>query len=218
MSKEYKKNMHFLAHGGMVTIPFLLVLAIILFFILSFFGLAMTLAHVSITQYMSYSTARKLSLGGDTGAQQGQSAVDHYKELRDQFFNPNAHVGGPGQWFLIEKEIHGTSKLGHSRIGYLKGYPDSHFMASSPHDPRGMFYGAGVKFESNIVRLRIPFLIKGPASGSYRARIISFLGREPSKAECEDFNGKRGLEIKSDYSTLSGFDTSLFSSGGDNGC
>ena len=190
---------------GIVTIPFLLVLIIILFFILSFFGLAMTFAHISASQYIAYSTARRFSLGGESKASQKASAVNHYKNLRAQFFRPNAHTGASGDWFAITEELDPINHL-----GFIGGFND-------PHPSRKMFFGAGLQFQSQIAKFRLPFLIKNSSSHS-SARIISFLGREPSRSECEDFNKQRGRKIYDqgysfvDVSAING------TGEGDNGC
>ena len=103
---------------GIITIPFLLVLIIILFFILSFLQLALVLTHVSVTQYMSYSTARKFSLSAqDLGVQQ-DNAVAQYRQLRDQFFKPQAYTGRSGEWFSITTGIDKVNKSWRSSIRY----------------------------------------------------------------------------------------------------
>jgi len=120
----------------------------------------MTLAHVSVTQYMSYSTARRLSLGDKSQIDQAQSAKRYYQRLRGQFFKSSAHAGQQGQWFLINPRLEPLDQ----RTGYLKGYVDSHFMGGGPNDSEGMFYGAGLSFESRILNFSIPFLIKDSCS------------------------------------------------------
>ena len=95
LQKNQTTNQH-----GMVTIPFLLVSMILIFLILSFLFLNMTLVHVSITQYMSYSTARKFFLAYDSQSDQQISATAHYKKLRDSFFSSNAYTGQSGDWFI----------------------------------------------------------------------------------------------------------------------
>lgn len=214
MTSKPKNKSHIKNQKGIVTIPFLLVLAIILFFIFSFFGLAMTFAHVSIAQYMSYSTARKLSLAGQSMGEQKSVAVDHYRKLRGQFFNTDAHIGSD-DWFFIE----GSLDI-ETRTGYTKGYLDSHFRGGEADDKRGMFYGAGLQFKSDISQFKIPFLMKGNDSSLGVVRIISYLARAPSKAECENFNEQRGNAIKAIYSNLEGIDSSSLAEHreGDNGC
>ena len=207
-----KKSFSVKKNRGIVTIPFLLVLTIILFFILSFFGLTMTFAHISVSQYMAYSTSRKLFLARTEANQQRIAAKDHYKNLRGQFFKPNAHTKtGSGTWFWIEEEL---SLQG--RTGYLKGYKDlENPRGGGSVEVEGMFYGAGFHFYSRIAQFQIPFLIKEQKShGS--ARVTSFLGREPSKLECENFNEARGQGIKQFYLSLPGLNVSQGE--GDNGC
>ena len=199
---------------GMVTIPFLLVLIIILFLILSFFGLTMTLAHISVTQYMTYSAGRKLSLGGINHPDHKREVREHYKELRGQLFNPKAHTGATGDWFLIDSEIQYTGEGGEGGIGYLlqEEKPE-------PALARKLFYGVGVYFKSHITQLKIPFLIKN-TKDELSFRVMSFLGRAPNQTECEDFNAGRIKEIakkceKKDCPRLEG-QPSIRE--GDNGC
>ena len=201
---------------GIVTIPFLLVLTIILFFILSFFGLTMTFAHISVSQYMAYSTSRKLFLSSTKVDQQRIAAINHYKNLRGQFFKPNAHTRtDSGGWFWIEEELPLQE-----RTGYLKGYKDSgNPRGGGSAEVEGMFYGAGLQFYSRIVQFQIPFLIREQKShGS--ARVNSYLGREPSQLDCEKFNRARSQEIEQFYSSLPGLNV-VVNQGegeGDNGC
>ena len=200
---------------GMITMPFLVVLCIVLFFVFSLFGLAMTFVHISVSQYLSYSTARKLSLGGITQADQKDQAVQHYATLRGRFFSPQAHQGGT-DWFLIDSQLDANKNLGFT--GAAGRYTDSH-----PY--RNMFYGAGLNFSSNRLVFKIPFLVKGatPSGLSNPARVLSFLGREPSQTECEDqFNkDKVKTHICSAYSLPSPCEVSKqenLRKKGDNGC
>lgn len=169
---------------GIITIPFLLVLVIILFLTLSFLGLIMTFVHISVSQYMSYSTARRLLLSQEDIADQKNMAVAHYEKLRKEFFAPDAHTGRPGDWFSISKTIDPAH-----HVGLQSSFPDSNTY-------RKMFYGAGLNFSSIILKFQIPGLIKDDGPPIPPMRILSFLGREPSQGECElKFNKKRGDKI-----------------------
>ena len=170
--KKRKKNQ------GIVTIPFLLVIVIILFFTLAFLMLSMTFVHVTVTQYLTYSSARKLSLGGLNETERIESARDHYRDLRAQFFNPNAHSGQEGDWFLIQPELK-KGKQAYSTSGV---YPESNKIVQR-------FYGINTEFRSNTLNLNIPFLIENADELIKRpVRVSSFLGREPSQEECKNFH------------------------------
>ena len=199
-----------LNNKGMVTVPFLLVLVIILFFTLFLFGLAMTFVHVSVSQYMTYSTARKLALGGISEEDQRTEAGNHYTKLRNQFFASGAHTGKPGDWFHIDESLNTTQQTG--SINHLDG--------TDTHPRRKMFYGAGLDFTSKFTKFKIPGLVTADDIPTI-ARIISFLGREPSIGECDtDFNEERGKKIKQQpgFSSLPGFDENAIKGVGDNGC
>lgn len=183
-SKTYrKKKSQIKNQRGMVTIPFLLVSMILIFFILSFLFLNMTLVHISVTQYMSYSTARRLALAGESSAAQVQSAINHYQELRAEFFSPNAYIGRPGDWFEIKPVIEDKD------IGtQYDRYPEFE------NDDRKRFYGITLLFKTFVLKLKIPFLSEG-ADRSLSAGVSSFLGREPSQEECETFIEKKHEEL-----------------------
>lgn len=194
---------------GIITVSFLLVLIIILFFILSFFGLAMTFAHVSVSQYMSYSTARKYSLAGKGQDEQRQEAQEYYQNLRSLFFKPTAYAGDSGDWFII------PTSLETDNIGDMP----NHFPDDGLGD-RYLFHGAGFQFDTFVLEFQIPFLIENK-SPSIPYGIFSFLGREPSDSECsEEFNKKRGDKIEERYGHLPGFERRTINEAGkgDNGC
>lgn len=174
-----KKQKFKAREAGMVTIPFLLVSMILIFLILSFLFLNMTLAHVSITQYMSYSTARKLFLADETEADQQKAAQDHYSQLRTQFFNPSAHTGNTGDWFEIPLELEDKNT----------GTQYSNYPERGNND-RKRFYGVIVQFTTHILRLKVPFLSEGNEK-ALGGGIGSFLGREPSMGECYAFMEKK---------------------------
>ena len=221
-----KESSALLNHQGMITIPFLLVSSIILFLILSFFSLAMTFAHISAVQYISYSTARKLSLGGTTDETERKGVAEqHYKDLRGKFFG-NAWTDS-GDWFKIDQELEiklypdETTSGSSSDAGTLGGMGDYN---PNGETDRNMFFGANVGFASNIISLAIPFLIN-PSTEEQEpcCRISSFLGREPSFKECEDFLKKvirNNEQIRRHYNprVLKGLDINKLERVGDNGC
>jgi len=180
-SKTYRnKKSQIKNQRGMVTIPFLLVSMILIFFILSFLFLNMTLVHISVTQYMSYSVARRLALAGESSADQAQSALNHYQELRAEFFSPSAYTGKPGDWFEITPVIEDRS------IGaQYNRYPES------GNDDRRRFYGITLLFKTFVLKLKIPFLSEEADRPYLDAAVSSFLGREPSQEECETFIKKK---------------------------
>ena len=182
---------------GILTLSFLLVLVIIFFFFLAFFSLVMTFAHVSVSQYMSYSAARRLSLAGEDKQRQKEQAKEQYEKLRAWFFEPSAHAGNPGDWFNIPQTIDVGSSLGFVPPGTFPGEGGT---------DRNMFYGASFVFTSYITKFQIPSLMEKGNFSSINANIRSFLGREPSKDECQNnFNKERGNKIRDKYSSVPNF-------------
>ena len=148
--KEYLKN-----EKGIITISFLFVLILSLAFLLSFFGLCLTLATGSITQYLTYSTARKLSLSDISFSEQESQAQEQYQILRSKIFN------NPGTWFNIPDQ---------AELGMNQEYEDD------PQARRQMFYGAWVLFSSTLSNFQIPFL-SDEKGGNLETIIGAYLGK-----------------------------------------
>lgn len=211
---------------GMVTAPFLLVSIIILFFILTFFFLSMTLVHVSVTQYMTYAAARRLALGnkdiGDEGNQnpltQKGAANDHYIKLRNQLFSATAHTGKPGDWFAIQEDLGRRPAAGgktSKSVGDRGPGEGGGYLPQDRENKLKRFYGVTVLFQAKALKLNIPFLTDDPSNFTDVA-VASFLGREPSQKDCEKFNSDRAEKINSKY-TLEGINIINFREG-DNEC
>lgn len=167
---------------GVITLQFLIVLILVLFFIISFFGLSMTLIHGSVVQYLTYSTARKLSLGA-INVSEGQayeSARAHYSQLRGKLFRRGQFTQDT-HWFQFPADLDVNRNL---------GFNDTY----SDHSYRQMFYGVQVSFYSSRTNFKIPFLTDAN-QGELSTVIASYLGREPSTKECETFNREREQKI-----------------------
>ena len=184
MNRKKKRNQ------GIITIPFLLVLVIILFFTLAFLMLTMTFAHVTVTQYLTFSSARKLSLAGNSQSDQVEAALLQYETLRAQFFKPSAHTGKTGDWFYIQSQLEKKEQ----QYTVQGDYPEN-------NNALKRFYGVNTRFQSRALNLKIPFLIEEDSNELNKAvRISSFLGREPSKAECEKFHKNKRTKIQTQCS------------------
>lgn len=200
---------------GILTVQFILATFISLFMVITFFALALTFVHISATQYMSYSTARRLSLGGIDKDQQRTKAVMHYSQLRSKLFDPSAYK--PGDWFEISTALNKDSDL-----GFASNCPGSTINAgySETSPERCLFYGARIEFKSNVTNFRIPGLINTKTVHK-TANVMSFLGREPSRKECSNFFDRKELEIKSHWIMKNGMNWGNIddiAQTGDNGC
>ena len=168
---------------GVIAFQFLIVLIIIFIFILSFFGLALSLVNGSAVQYLTYSSARALSLGGPTFEDQEQHAKTQYAQLRNKMFG--GKWKSSGEWFSISTA---------PTLGMNYRYED--------HSYRKMFYGAYASFISNRTNFKIPFLTDED-DGKLNTTIGSYLGREVSQKECQEFHQKRVDKICDLYSCSS---------------
>ncbi len=162
---------------GVITLQFLVVLVIVLFFILSFFGLTLTLVNGSAVQYLTYSSARKLSLGDESLNAQRSNAEFQYGVLRQKLFNDK--YTSDSEWFSISTT---------PELGFNENYADIDYSY------RKMFYGVSATFGSTRTNFKIPFLTDKD-DGELKTTIASYLGREVSKEECEAFNSQRMAKI-----------------------
>ena len=192
--RQFKKS-----ESGVLTIQFMMALILIMFFIVSFLGLSLTLTYASLTQYLTYSAARRQFLAG-TGAEK-------YDEVKGVL---------PGGWFEISDPSFGFNHGG-SRDSY-RNQEDNHAGA------RHLFYGARVTFKSNIAKFKMPALT-GATDLGLNTTIGSYLGKEVSGQDCQNFfqtvvNRNSAQMISREYremSTMPGFSGNLeFKS--DNGC
>ena len=201
---------------GLLTVQFILATFISLSIIIMLFMLSITFVHISVTQYMSYSTARRLSLGDESKDKQIALAKAHYVNLRGQFFKPSAYHG-PGQWFEI------SPSLQDGDLGFASGCPGASQRitgVSYPRNPqadRCLFYGVRIKFKSNVTDFRIPGLIDERTQNEM-ANVMSFLGREPSQEECKNFFRDKEQQLKSVWNPGSWGTSSTSNQEGDNGC
>lgn len=166
---------HYKSCKGSLTMQFMIALVLIIFFVMSFLGLALTLSYASLTQYLTYASARKLSLGGINKADQEQAGKEKYTDLRGNLFG-NAFQPGSTDWFGIPNQI---------STGLNVSYDPQEQTSGKPGE-RNLFYGAWVAFQSKVTSFKIPMLTD-KSDGNLRTLIGSYLGREPSEQECEDF-------------------------------
>ena len=122
--------------------PFLIAFVIVMFLLQSFLTLSQSLVYVSVAQYMSYSSARKLSLDHGETKLSASQARDKWASLKSRFFKG-------GTWFELSKPSLGF----HQERGYDIN------SASAPWK-RDLFYGFYATFLSRVLNFQIPFLVK----------------------------------------------------------
>lgn len=158
---------------GIVTIPFLIAFVIVMFLILSFFRLTLTLTYASVVQYISYSSARRLSLGDMDKNTQISKGEEKYSQLSSELLKQSA-------WFDVPAS---------PQTGFNTDYVESGL------EYRNLFYGTFVPFTSNLISFRIPLLTEDGDQG-LTTTIGSYLGRDPSKEDCKNFNEEKNYHIR----------------------
>ena len=151
---------------GLITPPFMMAFVIVTFLIQSFFNLALSLIYASLLQYVTYASARKMSLGGADASSQIRVAGEKYQSLSEKILKTSSSS------FQVEGPT----------LGFNETYEGRHY--------RSLFYGSFVKFVSPILTFEIPFLVEDQGD-DLQTSIGSYLGREPSQRECEAFKEKR---------------------------
>ena len=121
---------------GIVTIPFLIAFVIVIFLILSFFRLTLTLTYASVVQYISYSSARRLSIGDVDKNTQRSKGEEKYSQLSSELLKQS-------NWFDVPAS---------PQTGFNADYVESGL------EYRNLFYGTFVPFTSKLISFRIPLL------------------------------------------------------------
>ena len=155
--------------SGFITVDFLFAFVLILGFSALLFALTFTLTVVEIAQYSTYASARVYMAGHKTEAQQKQLANDKYLELigKNRVFSPLFKNG----WFKVQ-----TDPMVGNIVNYMQDYG---------RNPVNSFWGVATVFNAEILKMNIPLWgSTDPDDRGFRATIGSYLGREPTSAEC----------------------------------
>ena len=183
---------------GIVTIPFLIAFVIVMFLILSFFRLNLTLTYASVVQYISYSSARRLSLGDVDKNTQISKGEEKYSQLSSELLKRSS-------WFDVPAS---------PQTGFNADYVESGL------EYRNLFYGTFVPFTSKLISFRIPLLAEEGEQG-LTTSIGSYLGRDPSKKDCDDFNEEKKAHLRTildSYGVPHNFPSPTDNVASDNGC
>ncbi len=171
---------------GMITVDFLFAIVLILGFSGLLFVLTFTLSVASLTQYITFAAARNYSVAHLDPALQVERGQAKYHEL---ISNPVFKPLFSNDWYKISAD---------ANIGdHTKVIPDY----TQAADSKNQFCGAGTDFVAKVLDFHIPFFgstapdSDGTGSG-FKTYIGSYLGREPTAAECIEFNAKRWTAIQ----------------------
>lgn len=164
---------------GNLTVQFLLGFILVLVFVMLFSLMSFTLSVSEITQYVTYAASRSLFLGDGTKGHQQNAAREKYENLignppLDKFFRPDMfQIAEPS-------ELRPPDNF----LGLNRRFPST---GGTPN----LFYGVWTKFIPKVLELNTPWGSTEEDAAFFETVVGSYLGREPSRDECEKFNRNR---------------------------
>ncbi len=161
---------------GLLTLDFIFASTIVFAFSAILFSFAMTLSVVEVVQYISFATARNYNLGHLNETTQRERAQSKYDQLAG---HPAIVPMLSNGWFAIDNVI-------------ISDFNDEY----QPDADAETFVGARIPFNAPILYKRIPMLgTTASDPEGFRANIQSFLAREPSFQECQEFMSQRAQQM-----------------------
>jgi hypothetical protein len=200
---------------GMITVDFLFSIVLILGFAGLMFVMCFTLSLASVTQYITFASARNYFAANITEDQQRLKANQKYAELiSNPVFKP-LYTNG---WFLIDA----TPFIG-DNTQVIPGFQ------AGAGGGFNKFWGVGTHFTAAVLDMNVPFFgSTAPDSDGSGSQFVtymgSYLGREPTTQECLEFTNARWNAIRNlSVSGGASYSTNTPSNGGyypqtDDGC
>lgn len=170
---------------GIITIDYLFALVLVSGFSFIIFALSMTLMMSEVVQYITFSSARNYFAAHNDPQAQEEAAFVKYAELRS---HPVVEPLLTSGWFELDESRMAIATDIPKMKPELQGYEQA--------PTQNLFHGTVVWFSSKILEFNIPFygstasdeLRGGNEFGAY---IGSYLGREITQEECENFLTQR---------------------------
>lgn len=171
---------------GLITVDFMFAMVLMLSMASLMFVLTMTLSLASVTQYITFASARNYFPAHINQDAQKERAVLKYKELvGNPVFKP-LYTNG---WFKVDEE---PGVGDHTQI-----IPEFQQAAGDANK----FWGAGTNFTAAVLDFKVPFFgstapdSDGSGDG-FKSYMGSYLGREPTTEECIAFTAERWNAIR----------------------
>jgi len=170
--------------NGFLTVDFIFAIVLIFGMTALLFAFSLTLTVASITQYVTFASARNYVAGHLDKDHQQQRAIAKYNQLvNDPVFKPLFKNG----WFTLSDQ---------PQVGDITQVIQAY--APAADDPN-LFWGVGTDFTAKILDFKIPFFgatnPDGNGANDFTTFMGSYLGREVTVTECLDFNSKRWTAI-----------------------
>jgi hypothetical protein len=194
--------------SGFITIDFLFSFVLVFGFIIIMFSITLTLSVVSVTQYLTFASARQYFAAHFSVTDQEQLARQKFQELAE---TPAFKPLYSGEWFEM--------KPANLQVGDMSQIAPQ-FTVDDPQ--RNQFWGVRTPFVAKMLDIKIPFYGSTANSdtkdGGFTTFIGSYLMREVTSEECNIFMNQRWqaiINLNSAYSSASAGQIANFE---DNGC
>lgn len=165
---------------GIATLEYLFAFILVGGFSFVLLALSLTLSTVEIVQYMTFASARAYYAGNTTSVAQAQAGQAKFEALSgDPVLAPFFKNG----WFSLDRKTLAVGSV-------AKVNPD--FASYRQDDADNLFYGTAIYLVANVLDFQVPFFgattrISTGGKEGYGAYIGSYLGRETSYLECDNF-------------------------------
>ncbi|MCB0348217.1 MAG: hypothetical protein KDD37_05245 [Bdellovibrionales bacterium] len=165
---------------GSLTIDFLFATVLVMGVSGLLFALCFTLTVVEISQYIAFASSRNYYGSNFNEQVQISQAEEKFNQL--VYDSPWKVLFKKDGWFA------------------LKYINTGDFRSEYPNDideDNAKFWGTILEIQSKVLDFKIPFYgSTNPEDNMFKAKITSFLGREPSAEECVNFHNERFDKIK----------------------
>ena len=171
---------------GVITVDFMFSMVLILGMASLLFVLTFSLSIASLTQYITFSTARNYAAAHIDKAGQEARAKMKYLELLG---NPALKPLFTNGWYQVD----GEPTLG-DQTAVVPAWKE----AGGDYNE---FWGAGTHFTAKVLAFKIPLFGATTPDGDntgdgFKTYLSSSLGREPTEAECIEFTAARWTAIR----------------------
>jgi hypothetical protein len=183
---------------GFLTVDFIFSIVLIFGFTAVLFTVCLTMTVASITQYITFASARNFVVGHQNQTAQQARATAKYQDLvQNNVFGPLFKNG----WFKISPEPDAIGDITQTIQGY----------APTNGDPN-LFWGVGTNFTAMILDFRVPFFgstvgTDSNGKNTFQVFMGSYLGRDVTVDECMAIINERWTAIQtlnSSYNTAQG--------------
>lgn len=171
---------HLKNKSGNLVLDFVFAITLVLGVSTVIFLLSFSLSIVEVVQYIAFASSRNYFASDFSEETQAARAEKKFELLINDPVVKN--LFGPQSWFQVKY-------LGSK--DYREEYQDGEDSGQPTY-----FVGSKIEFTASVLDFEVPFYgSTTPDGGGYKTNINSFLGREPSAQECENFGDARWENI-----------------------